>query len=443
MKRNNKSTSGGLFYNNKFLCVFSFIVAVVFWAVVKVNYSDDITKNVSDVSISFDNILKDSEYTAYIDSDISFSVTLTGKSYNVGNPSITKDNIIIEPVNTFVDSTGNKYVNLSARFIDPAMFSGVEIQSVSPSGVNVYFDREATATLNVVARLENKLSDIVEGDFVVGQPVPSVTVLDIKGPSTIINNIEQVYFDAVIDEADIPLTASKEFPATISFDLPNKKHEKFISYDSFDEEKNPATVNVPVYVTKDVPTKVKFVGQPEKYNETPPGFSVSPSKVTVSYNPQDVEQIDSFTVGTVDFRDMKNGLNKFTFTVDETMSASLTDKTITSFDVTVDMSGKKIKEIETMPTKIVLSGKVDGYDYSADISPASFFDKIRIIGPAESLEKITADDIQIEINVSDIDVENESVKVLEITNISIQSELIKDCWVYGKCNAKITVKENS
>ena len=43
------------------------------------------------------------------------------------------------------------------------------------------------------------------------------------------------------------------------------------------------------------------------------------------------------------------------------------------------------------PTKIVLSGKVDGYDYSADISPASFFDKIRIIGPAESLEKITAE----------------------------------------------------
>ena len=441
MKEKNKVSSGGLFYNNKFLFVFSLAIAILFWGIVKVNYSENITKNISEVSISFDNVLKDSEYTPYISDDVSVTVTVSGKSYNVGSPSISKDNIIVEPINTFVDSTGHKYVNLSARFVDPATATGVEITKVSPSSVKVYFDREASATLNVVARLSNELSEITEGEFVVGQPVASITRLDIKGPATVIKDISEVYFDATVDQADIPLTASKELPATISFGLNNKEYEDFLVYDSFDEQKNPATVTVPVYVTKDIPTLVNFVGQPTIYNETAPKFSVSPSKATISYNPQDVEQIDSFPVGTVDFREMSDKVNTFTFNVDDTMSASLTNKDITSFTVTVDMSDNSSKKFESVPTKIVLSGKTDGYNYSALINETSFIDKIRVIGPADSLEKITADDIQIEINVSDIDVEKDRIKVIEITNISLQTEAANDCWIYGSCNATVTVEK--
>ena len=123
------------------------------------------------------------------------------------------------------------------------------------------------------------------------------------------------------------------------------------------------------------------------------------------------------------------------------MSASLTDKELKEFTVSVDMSNMSSLILESVPSKIVLSGKVDGYNYSAKINEVSFLDKIKIIGPSDSLKNITADDIQIEINVSGIDVENEEVKVLEITNISIPSADIDDCWVYGSCNATVTVEE--
>jgi hypothetical protein len=44
MSKNQKSSIEGLFYNNKFLMVFSVVVAILLWATVKINYSDNATR---------------------------------------------------------------------------------------------------------------------------------------------------------------------------------------------------------------------------------------------------------------------------------------------------------------------------------------------------------------------------------------------------------------
>lgn len=438
--KQNSTSAKGLFYNNKFLAVFSVAVAVVFWAIVQVNYSENITKTFTELPVTFENILKDTDYAAYISEGTTVNVTVSGKNYNVGNTVISKEDIIVEPVNTFVDSTGYKFVTLSARFVDASRMQGVEITKVSPSTVKVYFDREATDTFNVVARLSNEQKKLVEGEYVLGQPVPSVSVMEISGPQTVVTTISEVYFEAEIDEADLPLTESVELPAEVSFGISSKELASYLKYDAFDEQKNPAKITVPVYVTKEIPTEVKFVGQPAVYSASAPKYKISPSKVTVTYNPKDVQQIESFPVGTIDFRALTNKNNTFTFTLDETASANLADKTANEFTVSVDMSAMSAKKLEAMPAKVVLSGKADGYNYTARLSD-SFLDSIMLVGPATSLEKITSDDLQIEINVSGIDPENEKLKTVEVTNISIQSEQINNCWVYGTSTALVTVEE--
>ena len=57
----------------------------------------------------------------------------------------------------------------------------------------------------------------------------------------------------------------------------------------------------------------------------------------------------------------------------------------------------------------------------------------------KSLEKITADDIQVEINVSGLSVRARSSQSIEVSNISIVNEGINDCWIYGKYDAVISV----
>ena len=88
--KQNSTSAKGLFYNNKFLAVFSVAVAVVFWAIVQVNYSENITKTFTELPVTFENILKDTDYAAYISEGTTVNVTVSGKNYNVGNTVISK-----------------------------------------------------------------------------------------------------------------------------------------------------------------------------------------------------------------------------------------------------------------------------------------------------------------------------------------------------------------
>ncbi|MBO7319707.1 MAG: hypothetical protein J6V06_06800, partial [Clostridia bacterium] len=66
MNKGKKSSIESLFYNNKFLMVFSVVVAVLLWASVKINYSADVTRTLSDVKVNIaDNISLPEDYKAF------------------------------------------------------------------------------------------------------------------------------------------------------------------------------------------------------------------------------------------------------------------------------------------------------------------------------------------------------------------------------------------
>ena len=185
MNNSRKSIIEKIVFNNKALMVFSVIVAVIIWATVKINYSEEISRTLTDVKINIASVVdQGSELVAFIDeSELYCDIEVKGKSYDVNSNSLSKDDIIVEASGTFVDSSGYKVLNLSARMADGGM-SDVEIIRVSPSTISVYYDRKNTDTFNVEAKLGNDLSTLVEGDYAVGQPVPSMNTIEVTGPAT-------------------------------------------------------------------------------------------------------------------------------------------------------------------------------------------------------------------------------------------------------------------
>ncbi len=439
MNKGKKSFVEKLFYNNKFLMVFSVIIAVCLWASVKINYSDETVRTLSDVKISISNAVEEnSDIIAFIDeTELYCEIEVKGKSYDINSYSLSKDDIVVEAGGTFVDSTGYKVLNLSARILDSGI-SDVEITKISPSTITVYYDRKATDTFNVEAKLKNDLGSLSEGEYTVGQPVPSMNTIEVTGPASVLNKLTKVYFNGEIKKEQLPLTASKDIPAKISFALENEDEAKYLVCEGINDTANPATVTVPVYITKDVSTSVKFVNQPAVYSEGVKGVKVSPSKVKISYNPADIETIETLYVGTIDFRNISNRVNYFEFPVDEKLGVSVADKNLEKFNVTVDMSSMSSKTLDKAPTKIVFLNQEEGYNYSLDFEESNL-SEITVIGPYKSLQKISADLIQIEINVSSLNVRQRGNQSVEISNISIQSDEINDCWVYGKYEAKVNV----
>lgn len=439
MNNSKKSIIERIVFNNKALMVFSVIVAIFIWATVKINYAEETYRTLSDVKINIASTVDESsELVAFVDEkELYCEVEVKGKSYDINSYSLTKDEIVVEASGTFVDSAGYKVLTLTAKTTEGGM-SGFEITRISPSSISVYYDRKTTDTFNVEAKLSNDLDSLVEGDYAVGQPVPSMNTIDVTGPATVLNRLSKVYFTASIKDDALPLTASKNLPAKIAFDLENEDEAKYLICEGINNESNPATVTVPVNVTKEVETGVKFVNQPAVFSEKVDGVTVSPNKVKISYNPQDDEQYDKLFVGTIDFSKIYNKVNYFEFPIDEKLGVNIADKSLEKFDVSVDMSKMSRKTLDKAPTKVVFLNQDENYNYSIDFENSNL-DEIMLIGPADSLKKITADDIQIEINVSSLGVNSRIIQKVKVSNISIQSDDIDDCWVYGEYEAVISI----
>ncbi len=426
-----------LFYSNKFLLVFSIVVSIIVWAIIAINYSEDTTRIVSDVQISVQSILStQTEYVAfYSEEDLVADVEVMGSAYNVNQYNFDKDDITLEVKSEYVYETGYRILTLVAT-VDSSISGDVEVVSISPSTITVYYDRSSTETFNVLTEINQDLESLVEGSYTVGQAVPSMTTVEVTGPSTILDKIENVYFEVEFDESSLPLTQTTEVEAEISFGLTRSQDEEFLKISGITDGTMYAAVTIPVYANEFIPLSVKFVNQPAIYSSESPEYTLDPEEVEVSYSSSETN-IEVISLGSIDFRTLTNELNVIEISVANTISASLVDTELEIITVTIDFSDLDKLIIEDNPSKVVLSNKDSEYEYTVDLD-AQDLGGIVIVGPAESLAKITADDLQIEINVASLDLSKISAQTVDVSNITIVNDEIDDCWIVGEYEAKIT-----
>ena len=425
-----------IFYNNKFLFILSLILAVALWAMVKINYSGNTNKTITDVKVSIDSSLaQENDFIPFVeDEGLNVDVEVTGKSYNIS--SLSKDDIIVEASAGYVDSAGYKVLTLTARSSE----TEVDIASVTPSTITVFFDRKANDAFNVEAKIENGDELQSTDEYYVGKPVPSLNTVNVTGPASVIENLKKVNFTAKVDANLLPLTQTVAVPAEISFEMTNGRGKEFLVCTDVGDKSNPATITIPVSKIKTVETTVKFVNEPKYYDENPPKVFIDPHEVKISYNPAD-EDYESYNVGTVDFSKLHNGRNDLTFSVDEKSAALLVDKEIKEFTVTIDLGEMSEMTVDASSANIVFLNQSKDHKYTASLKNMGL-DSVTIIGPKESLEKITPDMLQIEINVSSLRTDITGYQRVSISNISISSEEINDCWVYGSYRARVLVRES-
>ncbi len=110
---------------------------------------------------------------------------------------------------------------------------------------------------------------------------------------------------------------------------------------------------------------------------------------------------------------------------------------ITEFKVTVDLSSMSSLTVNATQSKVVFQPQSEDLSYKADLSLGGF-NKVRIIGPASSLKKISEDDLQIIIDVSSLSHPSQEAQSAGAT-VTVQSDDVTDCWVYGAYKAKVLV----
>ncbi len=433
MKSRKTNAIENLFFNNKFLMVFSLVMAIVLWTVVKLNYNEKSTRVFTDlkVSLNFSQAEDRDFFPFYDEDDLRVTVEVSGRSYNINAYSLQRDDITVEANAGYVDSAGYKTILPSVSIENKK----VDIVRITPQSFEVYFDQKVTETFNVEARLLNKAAELENEGYIVGQPVPSLSTVDVTGPAKVLDKIEKVYFDAKLNKKQLPLTSTTELDAVISYDLQDERTAKYLVCENIGKGGNNATVTVPVNRVITVEPVVKFVNQPAYLDEHPPKVTITPAQVKLSYNADEgTEAPASLNIGTVDFRTLSNTVNRLTMKADE-KNVQLIDG-VNEFSVRIDLSDFSSELIDATKSNVVFLNQQENFKYTADLENIGL-DKVKVIGPAPSLKKLQPEDLQLEINVSSLSRPSANAHALDITNISIQSKSINDCWISGEYRARV------
>ena len=409
--------------NNIVLIVFSLLLSIVIWSVVKTNFSEDATKTLTGLKISIDSSTSDGVefFPFYNEKDLVADVQVSGKSYDINSKSFSSSDIEVKATSNFINSSGYKVLNLTATSMNP----DVTVSSISPSTITVFFDRKETKEVDVEAVITNDENELVKEGYSLGKPVPSFSTLEIEGPATVVSELNKVIFSAKVSKNKLPLKETTEVKAKVKYDIKDNKYQKFLSCMALEDEEASLTVTIPVTRTYTVPVSVNFLNQPEYYTENPLKYTVSPEMVDVSFS-SEKDVVETLSVGTVDFRSLSVDNHRFSFDVEASSAYTLLSD-VTSFEMTVDVSGLSTAKLSYAPSNIVFTSKNEEKTYSiAEVS--NNLNRIVVVGPKDAVEKITSEDLQVEINVSEIGDESEPVRC-EVSNIVLTND--SRCWVYG------------
>ncbi len=420
-----KGKMHNLFWNDRFLIVFSIIVAVIFWAAVCVSFSPETTSTIENVPVKINlenSVPSQCNLQVFGDESFTVDITVSGSRYVIGENLLSADDFNVTAMLSSVTTAGNHSLQIKVSKTDEE--KNFTIESVSESFITVYFDELATESA-VITPVVNRNDFVKDGYITDDNYIMDTKSVEVSGPALEIAQLYSV-------EADIQIDKKAELSSTTTYEAElsaySKNHEKlnYIKfYNNNSEEIKSVNVGIPIYQESKRDFTVDFANVPVNYIKNLDKFisyDISPSNMDVSVLQNGGNDEDSISVGTIDFSQIKSGDNKFVFPLDSV-------KNLRKDEVKGKQATVKFK-LDDLGSKSVVTplgnvSVINSPDNKKIIIKDSFI-TAQIYGNKTEIEKIDSDNIQAKIdfskNISDDD------------NVYIGPVYLKDsddCWIYG------------
>ena len=409
-----------LWQNNTFFKVISVVIACIIWIVVAMNMKTDIPREIKEVPVTMDNqtsFITRMGLTIIGDESLFVDVTIEGQRLVVG--SIKPEDIAVSVDLGSVNGAGNFSLPLVAENVSGKDFA---ISSISPSTVNLKFDRMVTKKFNVDVKMEGLV--VPEEGYLMEEAVVSPTQVSVTGPDTDIAKIAKC---VVSVDHEGSLTKTTAFTSDIV--LLDKDGNK-IETSGLTMDVKQAEVTVPILKTVDLPVKVEFLNAPTNLDLEELEYAVSNETVTVAGPVDEIDKYSEIILGYIDFKALDLESN-FTFDVElpeNFINVAHTETVTVTFDWT-DMVAE-----EFTVTNLSLVNVPSDYDARLLTDRVT---RVKIIGPAQVLETMTADDLVGQIDLSKRSVETGQFK----TAVTISAPSKNLVWAVGDYTAVVVISE--
>lgn len=408
--------------DNRRVFLFSVIVAIICWCGVSMYQTQDTEKIIKNVRVQIPvegSLAANNGLKVFGEQDYFVDVTVRGKSYLLNDDGVA-DKINLTASLASVSSAGKYNLPISHSISE----KGIEITNLSKTYISVYFDELVTKEFDLVCEVNKGDKFAVAEGFKLGEPSLNVEKIKLKGPALEINRITSVKAVATVDKE---LFGTESFEAEI-VPVGSSGGADFSHVSAADDAK--VYVVMTLSYSMDVTPTVTFTNAPKNYRDGDVKYTVTPDKAKITVASNEVQHIkdDGLSVGSIDFKDINNTLNTFTFKTDD-IKCNFEDG-IKSFTVTVDMSGMQKRWME-IPVEKGDAKLPDG----AEIITKTI-QSVQIIGPDASVMNIDSSAAY-----AVPDPENVELKKGEnIVPAKIVLRTLTDSWVRGDYSVVIIVK---
>lgn len=382
-----------LFNDNRFVVVFSVILAFAVWVTVSMTAGADIEKTIRgvpvDLNVSEDSVPSRLGLQVFGEHQYQVDVTVKGKNYVVSK--LTAEDFKITAQTKYVSSSGKQELNLIAEPADSGR-TDFTIQSLSENSVQVYFDTYKEAEFTLVSEIKAENGVIPSDEYIQEPEILSTNTVKISGPTTEMNKIKKVVAHIQLDN---PITTTQTFDAVI---IPRGEYDSTLQYLTINGRNTNVTITIPILKVKTLPVSVTFINAPPHFISNPLPFTCSPSSVKIAAAESVIDDMKSVSVGTIDFSKLGALNNQFTFDPSSLKNIVVMDD-VSKFKVSVDASNMTSADFNVPKENISISNVPSGFSASV---VQSNIPSVSIVGSSASLSGLSDNDIYAEIDFTNL-----------------------------------------
>lgn len=417
-------TFNKLFYNNRFVLIFSIILSAIIWLIVAMEFSPEVERVLKNVPVKIDlsNSVETFDLQVFGKKDFTVDITVVGKRYEVSSNALSAESFSVTAKTNYVDSAGKQTLQLEVT--PKAQSIDYEIKDVSEDYIEVYFDNYKEGEFALVPDIIYPDKVVPDGYFK-DKEVLSAKTVTVSGPATEINKISKISAEVEIDKT---LTATKTFKAQIT---PLGEFGSTLKYLTINNGNEDISITIPVYKIVNLPVSVSFKNVPAYYINQPLKYTCAPDNGSFAINEDALTTMSKLNIGTIDFCDLKAGINIININISDISGAKVMDDT-KKFRVSIDASGMSEIRVPFKKSDIPIINTPDDFEVALNDFDIS---SVIVVGPPLIIEKLTSEDIFAEIDLQDVELSSDIVRAK--ARLFVKNH--DDCWVNGSYNVRITV----
>ena len=413
-----------LFFNNRFVLVFSFICAFVMWLGMELTSTENRSRVIYNVPVEVIVSESDSNLTVFSQSLSTVSVVVEGNNVIINR--ITADDVrvtaVLDHSAQIISGTDNGMTTYQLTLTaqkNGNELADFEVIGCSASTVTVKADVAMETTFN----LTDMGTYTVDEDCYVNAPVFSVDTITVAGPRSVVNQIRTVGVRYAVDKA---LTQTQTLTTGLVC-LDEDQGEVNSEYLRFSSDTVDVTFNV--YARKTLALKPSFIHMPSDFPQD--RISVTPATIEVAGSKEMLENLTELTLDTMlDFTEFT--ISNTSETVDIVLPKGFRniDDTVQA-TITVDLSGYTHGTFTTTQ----ISVKNASSNQYVTLVTGSL--EVRVVGPKEDISWLTGNSIYCVVDLTNT---NNVFGTMELP-VTVEIHNNDSCWVIGSYTVNLQISD--